>query len=82
MGQRDAVYRLAEYFDNCYVIDFFEYAPDFDQKFRDTFFLNGHMSPAGYQLMARMFVSYIDYIIRKNHADFKEVGLMGVDRSN
>ena len=81
-GQRDAIYKLAEFFDNCYVIDFFEYAPDFDASFRDTFFLNGHMSPAGYLLMAKMFVSYIDYIIRKNHADFKEVGLMGVDRSN
>lgn len=79
-GQRDAIYELARYFDNCYVIDFFEYAPDFNAEFRDNFFLNGHMSPAGYQLISRMFVSYIDYIIRHDHAAFKHVGLMGVDK--
>ena len=81
-GQRDAIYKLAEYFENCYVVDFFEYAPDFDAEFRDTFFLNGHMSPAGYLLIAKMFVSYIDHIIRHNMQDFKHVGFMGVDKNN
>jgi len=78
-AQRDAIYALSEYFDNCYVIDLFEQAPDFDAEFREAFFLNGHMSPAGYLLIARMFVTYMDYIIRHAHADFKDVGLMGVD---
>ena len=79
LRQRDAIYKLAEYFDNCYVVDFCEYAPDFNEEFRDAFFLNGHMSPAGYQLIARMMISYIDYIIRHNHEAFKNVGFMGVD---
>ena len=78
-AQRDAIYKLAEYFDNAYVIDLYEYAPDFDASFRELFFLNGHMSPAGYLMIARFFVSYIDYIIRHNMSDFKNVGLMGVD---
>lgn len=80
LAQRDAIYKLAEHFDNCYVIDLYEYAPDFDAEFRDTFFLYGHMSPAGYLLISRLLVSYIDYIIRHNMKDFKNVGFMGVDQ--
>ena len=81
-AQRAAIYKLAEYFDNCYVIDLFENAPDFDAFTRDNFFLNGHMSPAGYLMIARLVITYIDYIIRHNMQDFKYVGLMGVDKNN
>ena len=38
------------------------------------------MSPAGYLLISRLLVSYIDYIIRHNMKDFKNVGFMGVDQ--
>ena len=31
----------------------------------------------GYELTARMVMSYIDYIIRHNMDDFKHVGLIG-----
>ncbi len=47
-------------------------------RFLDKFWL-GHMTPTGYMLGARMIESYIDYIIRKEPQDFKQVGFIGTD---
>ena len=47
------------------------------EEFRNAFFLNGHFSPMGYALSAKLIVSYIDYIIRHNMNDFKQVGFIG-----
>lgn len=71
------LYAMAEYFPNCYVIDLRRYAPVYDEAFREKFFLRGHLNAAGYLLTARMVVSYIDYIIRHNLSDFREIGLVG-----
>ena len=76
----EALYALADEFDNTYVIDLFKYAPDFGEEFKRDFFLTGHMNPMGYMFLARLFVSYIDYIIRHNMQDFSMIGLMGVDK--
>lgn len=72
----EAIRALADKTSNSYVIDLRKYAPEYDQKFRDTFFL-GHMTATGYMLTAKMVMSYIDYIIRHNPADFAEVGFIG-----
>ncbi len=74
---RDALAALTEHFDNSYLIDLYTYAPEFDEKFCERYFLLGHMSPEGYLVMAEMIDSYIDYIIRHNYDDFRYVGLDG-----
>ena len=66
---------LAARFENTYVIDFRKYAPVYDDKVVDTFFM-GHLRPTGYLLTAKMMLSYIDYIIRNNPDDFAEVALI------
>ncbi len=71
------LYDFAEIFDNTYVLDFYRYAPVYDETFRENFFLNLHMNPAGYLLTAKMVASYIDYIIRNNPRDFYTAGLIG-----
>ncbi len=71
------LYDMAEFFDNSYVIDLYKYAPAYDEKFREQFFLYGHMNPCGYILTAKMVASYIDYIIRHNMQDFMKAGLIG-----
>ena len=75
--QRQCVLALAEAFDNCYVLDFGLYAPVHDAEFKEMFYLRGHMNPCGYILTAQQVMSYIDYIIRHNMADFRSVGLVG-----
>ncbi len=80
--QAELLYQLAEKFSNCYVLDLRRYAPIYDQAFRDTFFLGGHMSAVGYVYTARLVVGYLDYIIRHNFEDFRQVGFIGTPYKN
>lgn len=76
------LYEMADLFENCYVVDLREYAPVYDEKFQKKFFLGGHLSAAGYRLTALMVESYIDYIIRTNFDDFKQIGFVGTEFYN
>ncbi len=75
----DILYKIAEKFDFCYVIDLAKYGPVYDAKFHDNFFLGGHLNAAGYQFTGKMISSYIDYIIRSNPEDFTQVGFIGTN---
>ena len=70
------MYEMAEHFGNAYVLDLRQYAPEYNEEFRELFYMNGHLSPAGYLFTAQMTASYIDYIVRHNMKDFKEIGLI------
>lgn len=76
LGVNRVIRELASYFDNTYLIDLFTYGPVHDKKFKDHYFLLGHMSPAGYLHIAKLVDSYIDYIIRHNPDDFRHVGFI------
>ena len=78
----ELLHDIAKKFDNCYVIDLRKYASVYDDEFRNNFFLGGHMNPAGYRLTALMMESYIDYIIRNNCEDFKQIGFIGTSYHN
>lgn len=79
---RDLLYKVSELFENTYVIDFRKYAPIYDDDFKSRFYLGTHMNAAGYLLTARMVESYIDYLIRHNIEDFKQVGFIGTSYHN
>ena len=79
LGVIDLLYKFTEIFDNSYVIDLYKYGPVYDEKFRQEFFLYGHMAPSGYILTAKLIDSYIDYIIRHNAEDFKNVSFINTD---
>lgn len=68
---------LTHVFEFTYLLDFYRYAPIYDEEFRRRFYLGGHLSPAGYLLTARMTESYIDYIVRYNPEDFAQIGFIG-----
>ncbi len=78
----ETLYKFAEIFDNTYIIDLRKYAPVYDNEFKKNFYLGGHLSPAGYRLTAIMVESYIDYIIRNNPKDFKQIGFMWTELYN
>lgn len=67
------LYSLTDVFSNAYVLDLRKYAPEFDEEFKEKFFLFGHMNASGYLLTAKMVISYMDYIIRHNLKSFKDV---------
>lgn len=75
----EAMYSLAEYFDNSYVIDLYKYGPKYDKQFKEKYYLYGHLNPLGYVLTAKIVDSYIDYIVRHNPDDFKNIGFVGTD---
>lgn len=79
---REILYKFADMFDYTYVLDFWKYAPLYTKDFRDKFYLGGHLNPMGYMLTAKMVMSYIDYIIRHNMEDFKQVGFIGTPYHN
>lgn len=79
IGHQKLMHDFAAKFDNTYVIDLFAYAPVYDEAFKKQYFMRGHMNPMGYLLSAKMIASYIDWIIRHNMEDFKEVGFIGTD---
>lgn len=76
---RKLMYELADHFDNAYVIDLYEYGPVHDDRFKEKYFMYGHMTPAGYLLTAQLIDSYIDYIVRTNPEDFKTAGLINTN---
>lgn len=73
------IHQIAGLFSNTYVLDFRQYAPDYDEDFRKNFYMANHLNPMGYVLTAKMMMSYIDYIIRHNMDDFKRVGFIGTE---
>lgn len=71
--------QIADKLKNCYVLDFRKYAPVYNDEFKKNFYLRGHLNPAGYALTAKMVMAYIDYIVRNNPADFRQVGFIGTE---
>lgn len=65
-----------------YVIDLFRDAPVYDDEWKAIFNMGGHMNPVGYLVTAKMVASYIDYIIRNNIEDFKQIGFIGTPHHN
>lgn len=76
------LYDLAAMLGNAYVMDFRKYAPEYDEEFRDKFYMTGHMTPCGYRLTAQMVMSYLDWIIRHHMDDFRKVGFIGTPYIN
>ena len=54
-----------------------KYAPDFTtDEFRSRYMLMGHLNAAGYQYIAWMFMTYINWIIEQNLPSFSDIGLV------
>ena len=73
---------IATLFEGCYVLDFRKYGPDCNAEFKKTYYLAGHLNPMGYRLMALLVESYIDYLIRHNVDDFRQIGFVGTPYHN
>lgn len=77
LAHQKLLYDLTKEFSNSYVIDLYQYSPVVDNEFKEKFYLEGHMNPAGYRFAGVMISSYIDYIIRSDFKSFKQVGFIG-----
>ncbi len=73
------IHKLAEKFEFAYVIDLRKYDIVIDEEYDKTYKLGGHLSAIGYKRTADVITTYIDWIIRHNIDDFKQVGFIGKD---
>jgi lysophospholipase L1-like esterase len=73
---------LPNYFEFLYVIDLRKYEEVHDNEFRKRYHCGGHLNAMGYMRSADIISTYIDYIIRNNYEDFKQVGFICKDVHN
>ena len=73
----DVLRNLPAQFTRLWVIDLYKNAPVYDASFRQQYYLNGHLSPAGYLYTAHLLMAEIDRIVRSEPSAFKEVALAG-----
>ncbi len=77
LQMNENIRKMAEVFDNVYVLDLEKYAPDYESKeFQSKYFVMGHMNAAGYQWTAWMFMTYIDWIIGNNLEAFADIAFV------
>ncbi len=74
---QELMYQLADMFEYTYVIDLRKYAPIYDDKFREKYYLGYHLNAMGYLFTAKMVMTYIDAIINEKLEDFVQIGFVG-----
>ncbi len=55
----------------------YKHMPVVDARFSKVYRMGGHMNAMGYKLMSEYVMSYMDYIIRENYEDFKQIPFVG-----
>ena len=75
----ELLYEMAARFDNVYVVDLYQYGPEYNDALKESYALYNHLNPMGYILVAKMVDSYIDYIIRHDPKAFSRVPFIGTD---
>jgi hypothetical protein len=63
----------------CYVIDLETYAEQEGDEFSAIYKNSSHNNALGYNLRARQYIAYIDWIISHNLNDFRNVQFIGTD---
>lgn len=72
---------IATLFSNVYVIDLARYLKS-SEVWNNAMRLGFHLNAMGYQWYAYLFATYIDWIIKNNMSDFKQVAFIGTDYKN
>lgn len=76
-AHHELMHAIANKVEGVYVVDLFEYAPLYDEKFFRRHMMNGHLTPSGYLLSAEFISRLADAIIDEHIEDFREVGFIG-----
>lgn len=68
---------IAKILPDCYVIDLYHNAPEYDSEFRKKYYIGGHMNAMGYKLTSIYLMTAIHQIIDSNPEEFKDVPYIG-----
>ncbi len=76
----NAVKAVVQLFDNCYLIDLYAYRTRFiGSSFIGQNMRAGHYNATGYQEIAKMIATYVDWFIRQNVSEFTQVEFIGTN---
>lgn len=66
---------------NCYVMDFQTYGVKVEDvdDWKSKYYNGGHLNALGYNLFAKMVLSYMNWIIENNPNHFRNIGFIGTD---
>lgn len=79
-GYNAAVREIAGMFQNVYLVDLFTYGTTlYSSGFLYQQKRGGHFNAVGYFICAMIIATYIDWIIKKNPTEFREVEFIGLD---
>lgn len=79
-GINAAIRSVAELFDNVYVLDFYQYGANYVKSgFLYNQYRSGHFNAIGYQYIAWMIATYIDWYIKNHQSEFAQVEFIGTD---
>lgn len=76
---KTAISNIADYFDFCYYIDLYQYDVPYTGDFKTIYFNGFHENVMGYLRTAYIISSYVDWYVRHNYTEFREVGFIGTD---
>lgn len=76
---RDAIADMVNHFNFVYYLDLFQYELAYDSEFQKIYFNGFHENALGYARTAWVISSYVDWYIRQNYEDFREVGFIGTE---
>ena len=76
---KNAIADMATHFDYCYYLDLYTYDVSYNGEFNQMYFNGFHENALGYLRTAWMISSYVDWYIRHNYEEFREVGFIGTN---
>lgn len=76
---RDAIADMVNHFNFVYYLDLYQYDLPYDPEFQKMYFNGFHENALGYARTAWVISSYVDWYIRQNYEDFREVGFIGTE---
>lgn len=76
---RDAIADMVNHFNFVYYLDLYQYELPYDSEFQKIYFNGFHENALGYARTAWVISSYVDWYIRHNYKEFREVGFIGTD---
>lgn len=79
-GYNAAVREIAEMYENVYLVDLFTYGTAlYSSGFLYQQKRGGHYNAVGYFICGMIIATYVDWIIKKNPAEFREIEFIGLE---
>lgn len=76
---KNAIADMVNHFNFVYYLDLYQYESAYDSEFQKIYFNGFHENALGYARTAWVISSYVDWHIRHNYEEFREVGFIGTD---